>query len=401
MTAFITITGCFGGILTAMAVSFSAPAMAQEITEADAVERLFTAEGIEADWLGAELRAQLPAPALEAIIDTLTTEYGAFVAVTGEGRELTLRLEDAALPTTATLDGDGRLIGLFFGPPVPVAGDLQALVDQIAALPGDSSVLVTTDGEVVAAHQPDLALGVGSAFKLLVLAALQRQIEDGERSWDDVVHLDAALRSLPSGFLQDWPAGTPMTLATLANLMISISDNTATDTLIAVVGRETLEAMSPRNAPFMATADMFRLKAEGAEEMAAAWIAGDEAERRAMLDDVAMRPLPSAEQFKTEPVPEIEWFMTATELCALLVETRELPVFEINPGLAQESDWTRVAFKGGSVAGFLNFSTLLEGEDGRTHCVIATWNDAEPLEEAPLVAAYAGILDRLAGGIGE
>ena len=39
---------------------------------------------------------------------------------------------------------------------------------------------------------------------------------------------------------QDWPKGAPVTLHTLATLMISISDNTATDQLIAIVGRDAI-----------------------------------------------------------------------------------------------------------------------------------------------------------------
>jgi len=66
--------------------------------------------------------------------------------------------------------------------------------------------------------------------------------------------------------------------------------------------------------------------------------------------------------------------------------------------LAQETEWARIAYKGGSEAGVLNFSTWVVGDDGREHCVVATWNDTEPVDQAALVAPYAGILDRLAGG---
>ena len=44
--------------------------------------------------------------------------------------------------------------------------------------------------------------------------------------------------SLPSGITQSWPAGSPVTLQTLATLMISISDNTATDTLVTLERRK-------------------------------------------------------------------------------------------------------------------------------------------------------------------
>ena len=79
-----------------------------------------------------------------------------------------------------------------------------------------------------------VALGIGSAFKLYVLAELVRAVNDGERQWADVVALDSDVMSGPSGVLQGWPTGTPMTLQTLATLMIYISDNTATYNLVRV-----------------------------------------------------------------------------------------------------------------------------------------------------------------------
>src|SRR5690606_39753601 len=51
--------------------------------------------------------------------------------------------------------------------------------------------------------------------------------------------LEAGDVSLPTGILQEWPVGTPMTIQSLATLMISISDNTATDVLLRVAGRDT------------------------------------------------------------------------------------------------------------------------------------------------------------------
>ncbi|MEZ4462635.1 MAG: serine hydrolase [bacterium] len=51
-----------------------------------------------------------------------------------------------------------------------------------------------------------------------------------------------ALKSLPSGVLQDKPAGEKVTVKEAASKMISISDNTATDHLLNLVGRANVEA---------------------------------------------------------------------------------------------------------------------------------------------------------------
>ena len=79
-----------------------------------------------------------------------------------------------------------------------------------------------------------------------------------------------------------------------------------------------------------------------------------------------------------------------------LAGAAESPVFDINPGVADPSDWSEIAFKGGSEPGVLNLSTLVTAADGTTHCVVATWNDEAPLEEQRLFSLYAGLLAALA-----
>lgn len=375
------------------------PAKAQELTTNEAVARLFQEE-VQADWFAEPFLAQVPVEQLDGLIQQLTAQFGALVAVEGEGGQLTTILDGATMPTQIALDEAGRIAGLFFGAPVPIGSDLAGFVADIAALPGETAVLVLTDGDIAAAHQADVALGVGSAFKLAVLAALMDDIDAGDRAWEDVVTLDPALRSLPTGILQTWPAGTPLTLATLANLMISASDNTATDALIALLGRERIEAETPRNTPFLTTADMFRLKAVGNEALAAEWIDGDVVARRDLLDQLAAVPLPRVADFPTTPtLLEAEWHMTATEICALLDRVGDNPALSINPGVADAGQWAHVAFKGGSEPGVLNLSTLVTAEDGTVHCVVVTWNnDAAALNETALISLYAGMLGVLAGG---
>ncbi len=383
-------------VMAALGAAPSAP-QAQPITTNDAVARLFQEE-IDPGWFDESFLAQVPVEQITTIVESFLTEYGPFLAVTGSGGNLVTRFERAEMRTQITLGDTGRIIGLFFGPAVPVDAVLADLVAEIAALTGSTSVLVTAGGEVVAAHQPDLPLGVGSAFKLAVLAALAAEIEAGRMAWDDVVRLDAAWRSLPTGILQSWPAGVPLTMSSLANLMVSISDNTATDALMRILGRERVEEETPRNAPLLTTGELFRLKMRGNEEVAAEFIAAGEAGRRAILADLADRPVPTADQLVLRPMLEIEWFLSAAELCALLERVAGNPAFDINPGVANPADWAEIAFKGGSEPGVLNLSTLVTAADGTRHCVVVTWNDTAALDEGRMFSLYAGLLAALAGG---
>jgi beta-lactamase class A len=355
---------------------------------AAAVERLFRAPAVEESWFAPEFLAQAPPGSVAAIVADIENRYGPLDGVAGDDDSLTVRLERAEVPAHVALDSSGRIAGLRFEAPVPTTG-VAAQVEAIAALPGRASVLVASDGETVATHDPDAVLAVGSAAKLAILKAVADQVAAGRLAWDQVVRLDRDLRSLPHGILQDWPDEAPVTVATLANLMISQSDNTATDALVRLVGRESVEAITPRNTPFPTTRELFVLKADGA--LRSRWLSGDAAERRAVLDEADARPLPKAEDLDPSATG-IEWFMSAGELCALLKATAALPSMSINSGLADSDVWSSVAYKGGSDTGVLNFSTWLVAEDGATHCVVATWNGEGQLDEARLAEPYRGML---------
>ncbi len=102
-------------------------------------------------------------------------------------------------------------------------------------------------------------MAVGSTFKLLVLNTYEDAIKKGELKRETIVSLKEKNRSLPTGVLQNLPDGTPVNLELLAQLMIQISDNTATDSLIEVLKKPRIEALSPRNIPILTTRELFQL----------------------------------------------------------------------------------------------------------------------------------------------
>ncbi|BAZ40180.1 putative beta lactamase-related protein [Calothrix sp. NIES-4101] len=242
-------------------------------------------------------------------------------------------------------------------------------------------------------------MAVGSAFKLAVLKALKLEIASGKRSWKDVVELRSQNKSLPSGILQTWADGSYLTLQTLAALMISISDNTATDTLINLVGKQKIESISPRNRPFLTTRELFVLKGKENRDLLKRYQTGNETQRRATLKELTKKPLPNVSDFEgVNPVAlDVEWFFTASELCGLMEEVADLPLMSINPGVANSQDWQKVAFKGGSEPGVLNMTTWLQAKNGKNYCVVATWNNSNaPVEQSKFIGLYTGIIAQLA-----
>lgn len=380
---------------TLLVGTLACPGMTVAATEtpAETLERLLKAGAPAPDRFAASFLAAVPAAEVARLLDGLRKAYGPLRGIEPKDGGFLVRLERATVPASITLDAEGRIAGLWFGPP-EIAGEIADHAATIRALPGKTALLVLSDGEPILAEDAGTPLAVGSAAKLAILAALDDAVTAGRLAWDQVVPLDPNWKSLPTGQLQDWPAGTPVTVATLANLMISISDNTATDALVALVGRAAVEAVTPANAPFPTTREFFTLKTEANARLRAEWREADAEGRRAILKRIADAPLPTA--LSPNATHEVEWFMTARELCALLDRTATLPAVSINPGVADRANWQAVAYKGGSELGVLNLSTRVTGRDGRVHCIVASWNHEAPLDDDKLIAPYRSIIARLA-----
>ena len=82
---------------------------------------------------------------------------------------------------------------------------------------------------------------LGSMFKLYVLGTVAERIRSGAFGWDTELTITPELKSLAGGQLQDRPDGSKVTVLEATRLMISISDNTATDLLIHKVGKKAVE----------------------------------------------------------------------------------------------------------------------------------------------------------------
>ena len=339
---------------------------------------------------------QVSATQIEGVIQQVTQDLGAYqsVAETADGFEV--RFERGTVLAQIRLDGNGQIVSFFLQPAsAPIS--LEEAAATLENTPYPASLLVLKNGVEQIEVNAGEPLAVGSAFKLAVLAALQNQIQAGALTWDTVVELQPEWKSLPSGMLQDWPATSALTMETLAILMISISDNTATDALINLVGRENIEALTPRNRPFLTTREFFALK----NPVNASWLEeyrrGDLAQKRQVLSAVPELPLPSASLFAGAPLSlDVEWFFTSRELCQLMGQVAPLSAMQVNPGVANPADWQDIAFKGGSEPGVLNLTTWLKDDAGNTYCVTTTWNNADQaLDETALSQFYQGIISGL------
>ena len=239
---------------------------------------------------------------------------------------------------------------------------------------------------------------------------MNRSVEAGEHDWAEVIPLDQ--KSLPSGRMQDWPEGSPVTLHTLAAMMISISDNTATDQLIALLGAPAVEAELERSGnsdvsrtvPLMTTRQLFSMRGVDDELLAKYRDADDEGQRAilaGLTEDVVS--MDKVQQTFANDLPgaiDIEWFASPRDLAALLSliaqsdDDTAREIMAINPGLPGSviEGWDYVGFKGGSEPGVLNMTWLLRDDAGEYWIMTAGWNNPDAAVDA---AALQAIVQRI------
>lgn len=372
-------------------------ALGQMPSPVEALERLFTVRPAQAAWFTTSFLQQVPVALVDQVISALEAQLGQYLEVRAEDDGFVVSFEKGEVPALIVLDPEGRIAQLRFLTPRPRFASLEQALAAFRELPGKVSLLVLRNGQELAGLNPDESLAVGSSFKLAILNALWEEIKAGRRSWSEVVELRPEWKSLPTGILQNWPEGAPVTLHTLAALMISLSDNTASDALLAVLGREQVERWSGQNRPLLSTREAFALKNPENRGILERYIRADEAERRRLLPELGQAPLPSPTLFTGGPVvPEVEWFFSARELCRLIEGVADLPLMAINPGPVRPKSWRRIAYKGGSEPGVLNLTAFLSSNQGHRYCVVATWNSQTMLDEDGFVSLYSGLLELLA-----
>ena len=376
-------------------------------------------------YFAPNFHAALPKEKWDAVVASMTAQMGKplaidrLTAVTPFSANLRVRFERGVVNAQIAIDPapPHQVVGLLFTGPEMAGDTLDKLAADIRALPGTTGLGIYALGEgaprLVAGIAPDKAMPLGSAFKLWVLGELAREVGAGERKWSDVVPIGPA--SLPSGIMQNWPAGSPVTVQTLATLMISISDNTATDTLVSLEGDRlddfVTKAGAPGLAPVLTTRQMFALKSPANADLAAQWATSlTPSARRTLLDRNAARlrttPVdPMMFAGRPTKIDTLEWFASPAETAGILDWLRKqggetpLSLLAINPGIdpTTRGKFDYIGFKGESEPGVVTLNFLVRRKDGRWLAIAAGWhrNDAG-VEENRLIMLMTRALVLLA-----
>lgn len=295
-------------------------------------------------------------------------------------------------------------------------GDLDEAASRLAEL-GDLELAVmeaeTSECAPVFEAGDGGAMPIGSAFKLYVLGAVADAVEAGEVSWSEDVAITEEHRSIPTGVLQDEEAGETFSVREMAETMIAFSDNTGTDHLIGLVGREAVESAFEKygmeepalNIPLMDTMDFAALKVGPASGLATQWLDADEEGRRQILEqisDISPADIPLLEFDRPIHPDTIEWFATPSDVCRVLVQLVDqgepiTQILSINPGLPdEEGAFEYIAFKGGSEPGLVAMNWLVERPDGRRFVVSGSVVNPEGLDQLEATLLFGAVRNLIA-----
>jgi hypothetical protein len=254
---------------------------------------------------------------------------------------------------------------------------------------------------------PYSAAPFGSVLKLYVLHALGNAVAEGKVAWDQPLTITGNVKSLPSGVLQNEPDGPQISVLDAATKMITISDNTATDMLINLVGRSAVEealsttGMSNHPAldwPFLTTRETFILMLEQWPTLAKRYLSANEAGRRALLANIVDRlPLPDVAAMRElstrGDLRGLGWLASASDICrayASLTELSRRPgmapirqVLSLNDDILEldPAQWKTTWRKGGAGPGILALAYLATTQTGQSYVItVLAKNRSQPID---------------------
>ncbi|MBR7717129.1 serine hydrolase [Acinetobacter nosocomialis] len=380
-------------------VSTAHAAAEQKIdTLSSKLSSIFADKPIEASLFSSQFLGQVSITQIQKIVDDLKVSLGTLKSINVSNGAGTIDFEKGELPVSISLDQQGQISTLWFSAPHFKAVSLDETVKGLHEnAVGKTSLLVIVDNKPVVVENDKTPMAVGSTFKLLVLKAYEDAIKKGELKRETIVSLKEKNRSLPTGVLQNLPAGIPVNLELLAQLMIQISDNTATDSLIEVLKKPRIEALSPRNSPMLTTRELFQLIDSNNEQLRNKFKTGTKSARLEVLSELDKLPLPSVSSIgKSATWQDAEWYMSANEICPLLESVQNAPALNssLNP-LFKNLNWQKIGFKGGSEYGVINFSVIGKTQKDHKVCAVFTANGNEPQPESKLAILFTGLLQAI------
>ncbi|MEM8547214.1 MAG: serine hydrolase [Pseudomonadota bacterium] len=387
--------------------------LADTETTAQEIQGRFSAATLAAipvaDWQAffTSLRAAIPAGTVQDIITMTPTSVRVLVG-------------DAANPASGqfmvigTSIGDG-LIDSFGASPFPLNGTSTGTADQnltyataadkLGTIAEDIGVLVAeidadNQCQPIFARNAEDPFGIASIFKIYVMGAIAEAINDGTLTPGQEIPLIADDVVL-GGSIND-ELGEMVSITDLAALMLGISDNTATEHLFKLVGRDRIEAIldtfnhanQDAMEPFLSMNEAFHLYFTVPNADAQNYLQLDEVGQRDYVANTLtpLGPVTNFSRANPEILVQALWQASPTDVCNAMAGLRQFndatsgfEVLDLTYGAETlvvnlRDQWERVWFKGGSLGDgnglrVLTYGWMFESDNRGAYAVILMGNN--------------------------
>lgn len=362
----------------------------------------------------ASLRSSFPDAELVDIVTLTPVRVTAVIRAPGDGALGFLQIG-------ATYSGNRRiaLLGVNnYGGSTQYPADavltLPQAIDKFATLAPRTSLLAARiggDGTCTALQQRDAGVlrATGSIFKTWVLGGVAEAIAADTLAPDDAVPLVAS-ELAQGGTINSEPLGTQFSVFDLAQLMMGISDNTATDLLHEQVGRAVLDDAIEDSGvadphvlqPLLGISEQFHLFYSFPLADSQSYVGGSEAFQRSFLADriEPLGPLGNTRPyFHTGLLTSGSWRASPNDICNTFAwlrgfdgEAARTIDFALGASVAQpdvRARWDRAWYKGGSLASGAGLHVL-------THAWMLERNGEAPLVLVAMTENDSGGIDTFA-----
>ncbi len=254
---------------------------------------------------------------------------------------------------------------------------LNQAIDEFQTVGTENSVFVgfiDNNGQCVEISERNSSIprATGSIFKTWVLGGVADDVAAGRLDRSDSVPLIASERAL-GGAINTVPLGTVFTVQQMSTLMMAISDNTATDHMHQIVGRELIGDIIQQYGvadpdillPLLSVSEQFHLLFSFSLPQAQSYVLGSETFQQQFLNNQIIPLGPTfplnAPFFNTRLLTEGTWRASPLDICNTLAGLRSTSgnngAFElVNEAMGSQAAqpsirnvWDRVWFKGGSL----------------------------------------------------
>lgn len=319
-------------------------------------------------------------------------------------------------------------------PGTPPAGEpatwrtLSAELDQRPFVSAVGAYEVVKGGGLKPLHEraTDRRLSIGTTAMFFVHSVAVQQVASGAMRWDTPIALDLYYKSWPFSSTLDAPEGTFITLADWTRRMMLATDNTAAEHLLAIFGREAIEAEVARIRdiagvlpagtsattvePFLTPTEFWKLKSSLLADPLECYAWSGDAERRESLQrdvpEMQISELVAGNWVTPQAINRVGWFASTRELCTLANDVFDrCATKDMRPGLDAwrlpgvekgNPKWRRVWGKLGGEPGVLAGVWAIESRDGRIFIMSIAFNDTRAaVPEATTVALIRHALDAL------